>query len=527
MTTTTENYVTIREMMGKRVLTEKDCVYAVYLLSIVLNKMCYESKGGGHFNVNPDTAMIYKKDGEDVKVKLMGDDMPHEDCSGSPSFDTSGINPCFRAPETYLGRFSSASDVYSLGMLLAYMLQGKYPFDINEGMGKEEIAKIIRTGKPQLDVPEKLKPILKKAMSRKVSGRYDTAKELGMALTDYLGMEKPKNFECFKDDNKEKAERANKKMNEDNKDKMDEMTSTAKEPRLNVDMGVKTGDGFKAVAGMNDLKRQLRRDFVEIVSHRDLAAQFGIAPSNMLFYGPPGVGKTFISRQLASECGLEVCYVKPSDLGSIWVHGSQGLIKQLFDKAEAAAKKNKKGCLLLVDEIDSLCGDRSQKGNEHQADEVAEWLTQLNDCVEKNVFVIGTTNRLDHIDKAITRHGRLDCVVYIGMPDLECREQLFGLELNKRPHEDGIDCKELARLTDGYTSSDISYMVKETARNAFEACLGTEDKHLVKITQEMLTKVISNTRPSVTPSDVKMYERMRDEYVRTAKEERPRIGFVR
>ncbi len=218
--------------------------------------------------------------------------------------------------------------------------------------------------------------------------------------------------------------------------------------------------------------------------------------------------------------------MKPSDLGSIWLHGSQGLIKELFQKAEAKAKKNKKGCILLIDEMDALCGDRSARGNEHQANEVAEWLTQLNDCVEKNVFVICTTNRLDAIDPALLRHGRVDSVMYVGLPDKECRRQLFEIELNKRPHDADIDMEELARITDGYTSSDISYMVKETARNAFEASIMDEGQGLVKISEGMLRDVVKSTRPSVTSDEVKRYEKMRDDYTKRNKNERPRIGFV-
>lgn len=302
--------------------------------------------------------------------------------------------------------------------------------------------------------------------------------------------------------------------------------NTVQEPHIDVDMSVREGDGFKAVAGMENIKKLLRRDFVEIVAHRELAKKFGIMPSNMLFYGAPGTGKTYISQKLAEETGLAFCSVKPSDLGSIWLHGSQGLIKELFQKAEEKAKKNKKGCILLIDEFDALCGDRDAKSNEHQADEVAEWLTQLNDCVEKNVFVIGTTNCLDRIEKAVIRHGRIDQVLYIGLPDEECRKQLFEIELNKRPHDSNIDVEELARITDGYTSSDIAYMVKETARNAFEACLKHEDETIVKISEAMLRDVIKSTRPSVSREDVLKYEKMRDDYVERRKKERPRIGFT-
>lgn len=520
-----DKYVPLREMVDKKVLAVRDCVYAVYLLTIIIKKMQYETKGGGHFNINPDTVMIQKGDGKDVKIKLLGEDTPHQACNGSPDFDTGMLNQCFRAPETFLGRFAPTSDVYSLGMLLAYMVQGFYPYKIDESMSMREIQKVVKETKPQLKVSASLDLLIFKAINKKASKRFKDAEAMGQSLMDFLGVENPKRFSCF--DNV--ADRINSVCNKDNdnsKMDMQDTHRTVQEPRIDVEMSVKVGDGFKAVAGMEDIKKKLHRDFVEIVSHRELAKEFGIMPSNMLFYGAPGTGKTFISMRLAEECGLAFCSVKPSDLGSIWLHGSQGLIKELFQKAEAKAKQNKKGCILLVDEIDALCGDRSAKGNEHQADEVAEWLTQLNDCVEKNVFVIGTTNRLDAIDPALLRYGRVDSIMYVGLPDEECRRQLFEIELAKRPHDADIDMEELARITDGYTSGDISYMVKETAKNAFEASILMEDNTIVKISESMLRDVVKATRPSVTRDEVRKYERMRDEYVKRSNSERPRIGFV-
>ena len=275
-----------------------------------------------------------------------------------------------------------------------------------------------------------------------------------------------------------------------------------------------------------DLKKKLSRDFVDIVSNKELAKEYDILPPNMLFFGPPGTGKTYISQRLAEECGLGFCAVKPSDVASVWVHGGQMLLKQLFDRAAQVAAENKKGCLLLIDEFDAVAPVRSVEDHNHQAGEVAELLTQLNNCIEKNVYVIGTTNFINRIDKAVIRKGRVDEVVFIGMPDAECRRQIFELELNKRPHEDDIDMELLSKLTDGYTSSDISYMVKESARNSFEASIQTESKQAVKISQAMIEDVISKTKPSVSADEVRQYEKMRDEYIRKNGSERRRIGFI-
>jgi transitional endoplasmic reticulum ATPase len=294
---------------------------------------------------------------------------------------------------------------------------------------------------------------------------------------------------------------------------------------LDVEMTRHVGVGLQGVAGMVDLKKRLKRDFVDIVSHRELAKKFSILPPNMLFYGPPGTGKTFLSMKLAEECGMEVCSIAPSDLASIWLHGSQRLIMELFNTAIEKAKKSERGCLVLIDEFDAVVPKRTSENRDQQAGEVAEFLVQLNDCVNKNVYVIGTTNCLDRIDKAVIRKGRIDQVIYVGMPDKECRRQLFEIELQKRPHEQTIDYEKLASLTEGYTSADISYIVKETSRNAFEESLEARGRRVVKINQKMLADVISVTRPSVSDADVLRYERMRDEYLNNNKNERRRIGF--
>ena len=528
--TDNNNYQTVREAVKKKMLSERDCLYVIYLLTIMLKKVLIETHGGGHFNVNLDTVKVLKEEGKEVKVELEDAESGHEACNGKPGFDTDALNPCFLAPESFLGRFSPASDVYSLGILLAYMRYGTYPFDINESMGRSKILAIVKANDPDIDMQSRADLLINKSIRKNASDRFKDVEELGIALVQLLDIEMPKCFSCFSVSDR-KREIGDGKRN-GNSCKIEKKTRESDSispqvPGFNALIKEREGDGFRDVAGMEDIKKMLQRDFVEIVSHRELAKEFGIMPSNMLFFGAPGTGKTYISMKLAEECGMAFCVVKPSDVGSIWAHGSVGIIKDLFKKAEARAKENERGCILLIDEIDSVCGRREgYQRNEHLADEVAEWLTQLNDCVEKNVFVIGTTNCIERIDKAIIRHGRIDQVLYIGLPDILCRQQLFELELSKRPHDENIDMVELARLTDGYTSSDISFMVKETARNAFEECLKRDRGTIVKISETMLRNVIKMTRPSVSHDDVRRYEKMRDEFVEHNKKERPRIGFI-
>lgn len=297
-----------------------------------------------------------------------------------------------------------------------------------------------------------------------------------------------------------------------------------KKPKLTITSSVKNGEGLRAVAGMDELKQTLMRDFVDVFKHRKLAERFNIKPNNFLLFGPQGCGKTYISLRLAEECEMTVYTVKPSDLGSIYIHGTQGIIHDLFQKAEEKAKQNGNGCLLLVDEIDAHLTKRDTFGRENQADEVAEWLVQLNDCVDKNVFVIGMTNRLDCMDKAAIRHGRFDKVFYVGMPDLACRKELLKMEVGKLPHEKRIDYEGLAVMTEGFASGDLAYVVKEAAKLTFYASVERHKGNLV-IKESLLREVIAATIPSVSSEDLRVYEKIWAEYTNKNANQRRAIGF--
>lgn len=264
------------------------------------------------------------------------------------------------------------------------------------------------------------------------------------------------------------------------------------------------GRGFGDVAGMADLKSRLRRDFVSILEHKDLALAYGITPPNgLLLYGAPGCGKTFIARKVAEESGLNFSLVKPSDLGSTFIHGTQTMIADLFRQAEAQAPT-----VLCLDEIDAMIPRRS--GDErllNNAGEVNEFLTQMNNCAERGIYVIGMTNRPDRIDPAMLRKGRFDELVYIPMPDRAARREMFALELERRPTAD-TDLDRLAALTERYTAGDIAYIVKEASREKFERCLADSRTEPDPLDQQTLERVIARTRPSVSSDDLREYEKM-------------------
>ena len=239
---------------------------------------------------------------------------------------------------------------------------------------------------------------------------------------------------------------------------------------------------WPGVAGMRSVKAMLERDVLLPLFEPALFAKYKLSPPNgILLYGPPGCGKTHIARALAKKAGRTFMEIKPSDLGSIYIHGSQGKIRALFDDAV------KKGpSLLFFDELDALVPKRGHAGG-YQDNEVNEFLVQLNNCVERGLLIVGATNRLSSIDSAASRPGRMDKKVFVGLPDVEARADLFRLCLTGRPIV-RMDMIDLARTSEGYTCAEITHLCDEAARMA----LGTKRE----IMQIDLQKAMKNTRPA-------------------------------
>lgn len=183
--------------------------------------------------------------------------------------------------------------------------------------------------------------------------------------------------------------------------------------------------------------------------------------------------------------------IKPSDLGSIYIHGSQGKIRALFDEAVEKAP-----CLLFFDELDALVPMRGHAGG-YQDNEVNEFLVQLNNCAERGLLVVGATNRLDSIDTALSRPGRIDKKVFVGLPDVEARVELFRICLEERPVVP-IDMVDLARASEGYTCAEIAHLCDETARIALQTNR--------EITEIDFHRAMKNSRPADHSNDPRDWE---------------------
>ncbi|MBQ1696958.1 MAG: AAA family ATPase [Bacteroidales bacterium] len=275
----------------------------------------------------------------------------------------------------------------------------------------------------------------------------------------------------------------------------------------------KKGNGFADVAGMDDLKKLLNESVLYVLRDQERARRYNLdIPNGMLLYGPPGCGKTFIAERFAEEAGFNFKFVKTSDLASIYIHGTQGLIGNLFDEARAKAPT-----VICFDEFEAMASNRTNHHNANMSGEVNELLSQLNNCGKDRVFVIATSNQPDLIDPAILRVGRMDHIIYVPMPDDAARMGIFKIHLENRPCANDIDYRRLALLTKNYIASEIAYVCNKAA---LEASRTDSD-----ISNELLVSIVQQTKPRTTRETQQYYERMQKR-MENIQDERRTIGII-
>lgn len=191
-----------------------------------------------------------------------------------------------------------------------------------------------------------------------------------------------------------------------------------------------------------------------------------MSPSKgVLFYGPPGCGKTLMAKAVANECQANFISVKGPELLTMWFGESEANVRDVFEKARQAAP-----CVLFFDELDSIAQQRGGSNGDGggAADRVMNQLLTEMDGVgaKKNVFIIGATNRPDIIDTALMRPGRLDQLIYIPMPDFESRLSILRATLRKSPVSKDVDLSYLASQTDKFTGADLTEICQSACKMA-------------------------------------------------------------
>ncbi|XP_057456099.1 cell division cycle protein 48 homolog isoform X2 [Lotus japonicus] len=223
---------------------------------------------------------------------------------------------------------------------------------------------------------------------------------------------------------------------------------------------------WEDIGGLENVKRELQETVQYPVEHPEKFEKFGMSPSKgVLFYGPPGNGKTMLAKAIANECQANFISVKGPELLTMWFGESEANVREIFDKARQSAP-----CILFFDELDSIA---TQRGNSvgdagGAADRVLnQLLTEMDGMsAKKTVFIIGATNRPDIIDSALLRPGRLDQLIYIPLPDEDSRHQIFKACLRKSPVEKEVGLRALAKYTQGFSGADITEICQRACKYA-------------------------------------------------------------
>lgn len=412
------------------------------------------------------------------------------------------LNPFYLAPERFSGVCSVQTDLYSVGAMMYHLLYGELPWflDVSRKHGQDVIDSILAerdkelelTKEDKYELDDQLLNVIAKSLSYDSEDRFQSADEFIKAI-----------------DGDVKIERQSTKR---------KILSQQQSDNTPVSSAIKKkGEGFAAVAGMEELKQQMREEVIEPLHNPEEYHRYGVTiPNGMLLYGPPGCGKTFFAKHFAEEVGFNFMCITPATLKSRYVNATQENIAKMFKEAEENAPT-----VIFIDEMNELVPNRDD-GNVHEMSRSAvnEMLAQMDRTGEKGIFIIGATNYPNMIDPAILRAGRLDKKYYIGVPDIEARMALFRLYLNKRPYDFGLDYHQLADMTQGYVSADIQLIVNDASRNAL--------RQHSKITMELLKVAIRNTAPSLSNNELRKYERIRammnGEEMKKS-DDRPRIGF--
>lgn len=245
--------------------------------------------------------------------------------------------------------------------------------------------------------------------------------------------------------------------------------STVQSARYEFDWATKTDVSFSDVGGMGELKTELREDvIIPLKEYPEKAEELGVSTSNIVLHGPPGTGKTYIAKALATELELPFTKLSGSNIQSKWINESASKVSSLFNEAEKIAKRSG-GAIIFLDELDTVLKERTGNSDSHEEDMkvVNEFLNHLEETGDNDVVFIGATNRVDALDEAGIRSGRIDKKVHIGKPDGKARAKIIQAQLNERPNNvnDRV-VKWVADQTEGAVASDLELIVKEAAKDA-------------------------------------------------------------
>lgn len=273
---------------------------------------------------------------------------------------------------------------------------------------------------------------------------------------------------------------------------------------------------WSSIGGMDSVKRELREAIEGPLEHADLFRQLDVpAPRGILLYGPPGCSKTLMARALATEGKMNFLAVKGPELLSKWLGESERALASLFRRARMASP-----CIIFFDEIDAIAVKRGSGDAASSSRLLSQLLTELDGVNNTGsngsgrkvrVFVVGATNRPDLLDNALTRPGRIDRMIYVGVPDSESRAQIFNISLKCRSCSEDIDIAYLARddVSHGFSGAEIVAICRDAALLALEETDDLMADSEPSLQMRHLLKAVDAMKKQITPEMLEFYDSFR------------------
>ncbi|RMZ99158.1 transitional endoplasmic reticulum ATPase [Brachionus plicatilis] len=281
---------------------------------------------------------------------------------------------------------------------------------------------------------------------------------------------------------------------------------------------------WEDIGGLESVKQELQELVQYPVQYPEKFLKFGMSPSRgVLFFGPPGCGKTLLAKAIANECQANFISIKGPELLTMWFGESEANVRNVYDKARLAAP-----CVLFFDELDSIAKSRGGSSGEDAGGAIDRVINQVltemdGISAKKNVFIIGATNRPDIIDFAMMRPGRLDQLIYIPLPDEYSRINILKAALRKSPISKDVDLEFLAKATHGFSGADLTEICqrackiairelieKDMQRERERAAQGGDTEMdtdpVAEIRRDHFEEAMKFARRSVSDNDIRKYE---------------------
>lgn len=244
---------------------------------------------------------------------------------------------------------------------------------------------------------------------------------------------------------------------------------------------------FKDVAGLDEEKEELE-EIVDFLKNPKKYIELGARiPKGILMVGPPGTGKTYLSKAVAGEAGVPFFSISGSDFVEMFVGVGASRVRDLFEQAKKSSP-----CIIFIDEIDAVGRKRGAGlggGHDEREQTLNQLLVEMDGFgINEGVIIMAATNRPDILDPALLRPGRFDRQIMVGSPDAKGREAILGVHAKNKPLAEDVDLKVLSRRTPGFTPADIENLMNEAALLTARANRKKIDMDTI---EEAITKVIA------------------------------------